>query len=191
MSSVLHHPRRRRAIQVAADIPALVADLASKDPVVREDAREALVAAGKPAVGPLVGALFDRDSRVRWEAAKALVCIGDPSAAPALVRALGVDHFGTRWLAAEALIVLGCDALEPLLKALLDPANAVWLGEGAHHVLHELSRMYRLPWLLPVMTALREREPGLAVPPAALAALQTIRASSRCWPPRRAWLHLQ
>jgi HEAT repeat protein len=153
-----------------------VAGLASGNPIVREEAREALVAVGTPAVAPLVRALLDPDKRVRWEAAKALSFIHDPAAAPALVLALGDDHFGTRWLAAEGLIALGRDALEPLLRALLDPANAVWLGEGAHHVLHELQRRRRATWLTPVMRALREREPGMAVPPAALAALKALRA---------------
>ena len=178
MATVLHHPRRRRIAPLGRDISSLVTDLASRDPVVREDARETLVAIGAAAVGPLVQALLDAESRVRWEAAKALTRIRDPAASPALVLALGDDHFGTRWLAAEGLIALGWDALEPLLKALLDPVNAVWLGEGAHHVLHELYRKCRAPWLLHVMTALREHEPGMAVPPAALTALRILRDTS-------------
>jgi len=172
MSWAARHVNRLKHLYLARNIPLLVADLSNDSPVVREMARETLVALGKPAVGPLVEALFDRNPQVRWEAAKALGCIHDPAAAPAM----GDKRFGTRWLAAEGLVALGPSALEPLLKALIEPDNAVLLGEGAHHVLHELSNKGLGPWLSEVMTTLKGREPQMAVPLAAFAALKALRA---------------
>lgn len=177
MTQVPHHSAKRRVIDITADIASLMAALRSGDAVVRENARETLVAMGKPAVAALIKALGDRDRQVRWEAAKALGAIGDPNASPALLTALGDERLGVRWLAAEGLIVLGGQVLEPLLKALLEPANAVWLGEGAHHVIHELSKEYPMPALKRVLAALDEQDPALVVPPAALAALIALRAT--------------
>ncbi len=174
---VARHLNRLKHLYLSRGIPVLVGDLASENPVVRENARETLVALGKLAVGSLIEALSDENPQVRWEAAKALGCINDPAAAPALVKAMGDKRFGTRWLAAEALVALGSAALEPLLKALLEPDNAVLLGEGAHHVLHEVSKKGLGPWLSEVMTALKGGEPRMAVPLAAFAALKALRAA--------------
>jgi len=156
----------------------LVKEFASSSAIDREIAREALVAIGKPAVQALVEALSNPDDQVRWEAAKALNCIADPAAVPALVTALGDERAGVRWLAAEVLIALGHASLEPVLKALTDPANVSWLREGAHHVLHELTRRESAERLRPVLEALEDFEPGLTAPLAALRALQALRASS-------------
>ena len=174
MSQVIHRYHKYKAIYTAADIPALVADLASDNGIIRENAREALVVLGKPAVEPLVQALGNEDRWVRWEAAKALSSIIDPSAATALSKALGDERPGVRWLAAEALIALGADALEPLLRSLLNPANVFWSSEGAHHVLHELAKRFPSPSLDRVIAALDKPEPTMAVPSAALAALRAI-----------------
>jgi len=177
MSWVERHLNRLKQLYSSRGIPSLVADLADDNPVVREKARVMLVALGKPAVAPLVEALSDVNPQVRWEAAKALGCLNDPAAAPALVLALGDKRFGTRWLAAEGLVALGPAALESLFEALLEPDNTVLLGEGAHHVLHELSKKGLGPWLTQVMTALNGEEPQMAVPLAAFTALKALRAS--------------
>jgi hypothetical protein len=179
MATVAVSAPKHRIIDTTADIASLMANLRSGDSMTREHARETLVAIGKPAVAVLIKAIGDRDRQVRWEAAKALAAIGDPDTAEALVTALGDERLGVRWIAAEGLIGLGIDALEPLLKALLEPANAVWMGEGAHHVLHDLSKKHSMPWLKWVMAALDESDPALAVPPVALTALTALRSVVR------------
>ena len=177
MSTAFFRTHRRRIRQRADDISLLIKDLADGDAVVRETARRALVANGRPAEPALVEALSDPHRQVRWEAAKALDCLRDPAAAPALSVALGDKDHGVRWLAAEALIDLGWDGLEPLLKALFHPGNAFWCREGAHHVIHELMKKESAGWLLPVLEALNAPDPGVMVPPAALRALKAMKAS--------------
>jgi HEAT repeat protein len=158
-----------------ADTPALIAELGSQDGVVRERARAALVALGKPSVAPLVKALSDQDEQVRWEAANALGCLCDRSAAAALVAALGDERPGVRWLAAEALIALRFDALDPMLKALLAPGNAASLGAASRRVLHVLAKKRGGQWLTPLVAAFDSYEPEIAVPLAAFRALEQLR----------------
>jgi HEAT repeat protein len=152
----------------------LIADLGSKDGVVRVRARKSLVAIGKPAVDPLVKALSSKRELVRWESAKAIGQIGDPTATLALVRALEDEMFDVRWLAAEALITIGKKALVPLLKALTRHSDSLWLREGAHHVFHDLSDRKSVGVLRPVLTALEDSEPSVEVPPAANTALKVL-----------------
>jgi hypothetical protein len=162
-----------------ARIPSLVADLASPDPAVRTKAREALVAIGKPVVPSLIQLLSHRKPHVRWEAAKALCGIADPLAASALVNALDDRDGDVRWLAAEGVAALGQDGLQPLLAALLERAQSGWFCKGAHHVCHTLVKRKRLgPILRPLLAALKESEPGVAVPPAAYTALSRLRELS-------------
>jgi HEAT repeat protein len=118
-------------------------------------------------VTPLIEALAGGDTQTRWEAAKALGYLADPDGAPALVRALRDEEFGVRWLAAEGLILLGRDGLEPLLRALMERPDSVWLRQGAHHVLRVLSRRGFREVLQPVLAALDGLEPWLQVPLAA------------------------
>ena len=163
----------------AARIPSLAADLASPDPTVRTKARKALVAIGKLAVPSLIRLLSHRKPHVRWEAAKALCGIADPIAASALVNALEDRDGDVRWLAAEGVAALGRDALQPLLAALLEGSKPSWLYEGAHHVCHTLVKRKRLgPILRPLLAALKQSEPEVAVPPAAYTALSRLRKLS-------------
>lgn len=157
-----------------ASISSLVADLASEDEVQRTDARQSLVAIGRPAVAPLTEALGDSRRQVRWEAAKALCEIADPAAAPALVKTLQDSEFSIRWLASEGLIALGPRGLEPLLRALMEHSDSVWLRQGAHHVLHDLARGILKEVLQPVLAALEDIEPSLEAPLAARTALDTL-----------------
>jgi HEAT repeat protein len=150
-----------------AAINSLIAALASEEGLVRESARRRLVHIGRPAVRPLVKALSGGDTHTRWEAAKALGYLADPATAPALVRALQDDEFGVRWLAAEGLILLGGNALEPLLRALMEGSDSVWLRQGAHHVLRALSKRGFREVARPVLAALDGLEPWLQVPQAA------------------------
>ena len=157
-------------------IPTLVRELASRDPAVREKAREALVATGTPAVPSLIQLLSHRKTHVRWEAAKALCGIADPIAATALVNALDDTDDDVRWLAAEGVTALGRDGLQPLLTAMLERAQSCSFCEGAHHVCHALATRRRLaPILRPVLAALGQAEPEVGAPLAAYIALSKLR----------------
>jgi HEAT repeat protein len=155
-------------------ISSLVADLSKKDGAVRERARQSLVAIGAPAVTYLVEALANRNELLRWEAAKALGEIGSPAAAPALVAALEDEVFDVRWLAAEGLIALRGEGLVPLLRALVERPDSLWLREGAHHVLHDVSRGRLEEVLRPVVAALDDIEPSVEVPFAAKTVLSGL-----------------
>jgi HEAT repeat protein len=156
-------------------IRALIADLRSKDGMLRQRSRQSLVAIGKPAVISLVKLLKDRNDQVRWEAAKALGEIGDRRAAPALILALEDEEFDVRWLAAEGLIALGGDGLSPLLEALVECPQSVWLRDGAHHVLHDLAKTGLRKQVASLLKALGGVEPETEVPPAARKLLNTLR----------------
>jgi len=187
-------PSTKRATIASADerearIPSLVADLASPNPTVRTKAREALVAIGKArkalvasrklTVPSVIRLLSHSKPHVRWEAAKVLCEIADPISASALVNALGDRDNDVRWLAAEGLAALGRDALPPLLAALLEQAEPSSLYESAHHVCHTLvNRKMFGPILRPLLAALKQSEPEVAVPPAAYTALSELRKSS-------------
>jgi HEAT repeat protein len=160
----------------SADISALIAALAHEDPVERHQAREALVAVGKPVVHRLIKLLSDPRMHVRWEAAKALGPISDPSAALALVNALEDKSVDVRWLAALGLITLGCSGLHPLLTALMDRPDSIWLREGAHHIFHDLVGKRSLKMLRSVLTALDHPEPEVAIPQAAYHALHELQS---------------
>lgn len=160
-------------------MPALIAALGSSNGRTRHMARQSLVALGKTAVAPLIKALASPNDSVRWGAAKALEEIADPSAAEALVRALEDNNYDVRWLAAEGLIRLRRNALAPLMRALMDRSNSVWLQEGARHILHHLASNGLRRQVEPVLTALDGIEPALATPPAALVVLENLARTSR------------
>jgi HEAT repeat protein len=155
-------------------ITSLVAELSKKDGAVRERARQQLVAIGAPAVTYLVEALVNRNELLRWEAAKALGEIGNLAAAPALVAALEDEVFDVRWLAAEGLVALRGEGLVPLLSALVERPDSLWLREGAHHVLHDVSRGRLEEVLRPVVAALDDVEPSVEVPFAAKTVLKGL-----------------
>lgn len=158
-------------------IDSLIVQLASNDGLIRVQARRSLVAIGEQAVAPLVEALANRKNWVRWEAAKALCQIGDPAAAQALTKALEDRMFDVRWLAAEGLIAIGRDALVPLLRALSEHSDSLWLREGAHHVLHDLAAGELAEVVRPVLAALEDVEPSIEVPFAAETALAALASS--------------
>lgn len=162
------------------EISTLIADLNSHDGLVRQKARNELIRIGKPAIEALIQAFNSRDDFAHWEAVKALSRIGSHTAARALVKALEDDQFSLRWLAAEGLIAIGRDGLGPLLEALEYKANSVWLREGAHHILYDLvDGKSQLESSLkaqiePVLTALDDMEPAIAVPRRAQKALRGL-----------------
>jgi len=134
---------------------------------------------GESTVPFLTELLQDVREQTRWEAAKALGAIADPKASPALTSALEDEEFDVRWLAAEGLICLGRDGLLPLLQALAERPNSVWLREGAHHVLSSLSKKRMKTLLKPMLSALASVDPEILVPEAARALLNTLKASKR------------
>jgi|GEM_PF-491884 len=164
---------------VSDKIRALIAELGSRIGTGRQEARWALVKIGAPAVNALIGALSSDSNQVRWEAAKALEEIGDPASAPALVKTLEDWDFSVRWLAAEGLILLGRGGVIPLLQALTTKPDSTWLREGAHHVLRSQADAEVRKVTAPVLTALEDLEPTLAVPSAAHDALIALEAMVR------------
>lgn len=119
------------------NLESLMDMLASKDGVIRQNAREALVTLGKPAVSSLTQALLNSSSvQVRWEAAKALGSINDTRSIAPLVKALEDSDPDVAWLAADALMPYKKTAWPPLLQALINSrSDSVLLRKGAHHVL--------------------------------------------------------
>lgn len=158
----------------AAAIDRLISLLSSSSGLKRQDARRQLERFGGPAVGALIEVLKSSNEQARWEAAKALVKIRDPRAAPELVHALEDPEFAVRWLAAEGLVALGHHALIPLLKALEDESDSVWMREGARHVLHSLIGKQVTKEVKPVLEALEDIEPSIKTPIAAFKALQEL-----------------
>jgi HEAT repeat protein len=155
-------------------IKSLIDDLGSKDGQVRVRARKSLVAIGGQAVKPLVKALSSEKEWVRWEAAKALGQIGGPAAVQALVKALEDKMFDVRWLSAEGLISIGREALVPLLRALMEHPDSLWLQEGVHHVLHDVEKEDINEILQPVLAALEGFEPSVEAPLAVKIALKAL-----------------
>ncbi len=141
--------------------------LASKDGMVRQKARKALVALGKPAAPSLAKALQNSAlDQVRWEAAKALSEIGDTRSIPALVKALEDSDFDVAWVAAEALIKFKRTAWPALLRALMKAkkdADSILLRQGAHHVL----RNQRAAGFNDLLKALRDALESNAAPESA------------------------
>lgn len=157
-----------------SSISSHIHSLSDPDGLVREHARQALVALGSAAVEPLISALTDSDDQVRWEAAKALSAIRDPAAASALVTALDDELFGVRWLAAEGIAALGRDGLLALLPALTIRADSAVLRHGAHHVLRSPSIDRWRSLVQPIITALEGVDASLAVPRAAHLAMAEL-----------------
>jgi HEAT repeat protein len=159
-----------------------IASLASPDPVVREQSREALVALGNCCVvRSLVGELNDPRQHVRWEAAKALAAIADPISAPALVDALDDEDDEVRWIAAEGLVAMGHEGLLTVLNGLVKRARSINFCHGAHHALSHFCKI-KIPIkridrsaVAPVVAALEKTEPAVTAPAAALKALTQLR----------------
>jgi HEAT repeat protein len=167
-------------IDTKAGVDSLVNDLANKDPVVRQRARESLVTLRTNEVtAALVAELTDPREHVRWEAAKALSALKDPVSAPALVNALEDENGDVRWLAAEGLISLGKTGLMAVLSGLEKRAGSTTFCQNAHHVLHGCSREGNAKTIAPVLVALSESEPGVSAPPAAYAALLALKVGLR------------
>ncbi len=116
----------------------LAAELGDPNSRKRAEAREKLLALGKPAIPALRTALIDPNANVRWQAAKALSELHDPDTTTDLMNAMEDDDFGVRWLAAQGLIAMGPACLEILLQGLVSCFDSIRIREGARHVLHVL-----------------------------------------------------
>jgi HEAT repeat protein len=156
------------------EIESLISDLANKDSITRIKARASLVSYGHRAVGPLLEALSSKNQWVRWETAKALSQIHDPASINGLVGALRDEMFDVRWLAAEGLIEIGRKSLIPLLQALVEHPNSVWIMEGVHHVLHDMEKGDLENILEPVLRGLEHIDGAIEVPFLAEASLNAI-----------------
>lgn len=119
-------------------VPFLITELGSFDGRKRRNTRSALISIGKPAVPALIRALKYPSDQIRWESAKTLGEIKDPAAAEPLVESLEDQDVGVRWVAMDSLIALERNCIEPLMHALTERFESVWLREGAHHILHVL-----------------------------------------------------
>ncbi len=161
-------------------ISSLITRLESKDGLVRENARVKLVNIGKDAVPSLINMVSSKNDDTRWEAVKALGQIADPSSSPAVIKALEDEVFDVRWLAAEALLNIGTESIPPLLKALFENPNSLFLREGAHHVIRYMMKENNKfdEVLKPVLEALEGPAPRAAVPPAARTALEKLGAKN-------------
>lgn len=152
--------------------------LESPDGMLRQSAREGLVALGGHAVGPLARALGNaREKQVRWEAAKALGAMNDARAIPALVRALEDDDSDVIWLAAEALSQFGSAAWPALLTALIaEGTESAILRKGMHHVFANQKESGKGGVLAPLQSALEAGALPEAAPLAASELLKRLTA---------------
>ncbi|MGD9519796.1 MAG: HEAT repeat domain-containing protein, partial [Armatimonadota bacterium] len=109
-------------------VEALVRDLDSPNPRVRETAAHALGTLGIGARGvvpALIERLADENGFVRDEAWRSLIKLGKP-AARALAECLGDKNRRTRYMAAEALAMIGPSAVPVLTKQLQGKDPLVW-----------------------------------------------------------------
>ena len=127
------------------ELEVLVQQLCNDDGHKRKNARKKLVAIGEQALKP-VGDLLSHPKHVcRWEAMKVIEEIGDPKSIPVFIEALEDEKSDIRWIGAEGLIHTGKHALKPLLKAVAENYDSVFVLNGAHHVISELNGKKELP----------------------------------------------
>jgi len=119
-----------------ANLQSLMKMLESKDGLVRQKARIALVEMGDPAVIPLSEALkHSKLDHTRWGAAKALGEIVAVRSIPALVHALDDTDADVAWLAGVALKKFEKAAWRILLQKLIESGvDSVRLRNGSRHV---------------------------------------------------------
>ena len=121
---------------IGTDLKSLMRMLESKDGLIRQKARIALVEMGDPAVIPLSEALaHSKLDHTRWGAAKALGEIVDVRSLPALVSALDDTDTDVAWLAGVALKKFEKAAWRILLQKLIESGvDSVRLRNGTRHV---------------------------------------------------------
>ena len=127
------------------EIQELVKALGSKKGIERKKARAALVAKGEDII-EVLAELCSHDKRIyRWEALKTMEEIGHKSAIPYFIQALEDNENDIRWIAAEGLIKLGHHSVKPLLQALMEKPDSIFILSGIHHVFYDLKKTDSLP----------------------------------------------
>jgi HEAT repeat protein len=145
------------------EIQKLIITLGSKNGMKRKKAREKLVAKGENMIDFLMELLNHPKHIYRWEALKTMEEIGNPISIPLFIQAFEDDESDIRWIAAEGLIRLGNQSIKPLLKALLEKSDAIFVLAGAHHVFYELKKAEKLPTGFPIDKLLSAiKNPGWA-----------------------------
>ncbi len=138
MDKKTYHDKSQKGTENQKIIKELIKNLGNSDGVIRERARRKLVSIGPSAIDYLAELVYTKNEMLRWEAVKTLSEIVNPVAIPLLIDALEDDKSSIRWLAAEGLIMLGREAVKPLLEALVNRTDSVFIREGAHHFFHDL-----------------------------------------------------
>lgn len=151
-----------------------IAALDTTDLKTRREARQALTEAGAEALPQLLEQLENGPFPVRWEVAKALGDLRLADSAEALVRALADKEHDVRWLAAVALAQIGRPALAPLLNALAEDIDSLYLRQGTHHVLTMYPGTYRTEPLAHVRDLLGPFEKDIELIPAVHEALKSV-----------------
>jgi HEAT repeat protein len=128
-----------------SEIHKLIESLGSENGMDRQKAREALVAKGKNTIDFLMEMLTHPKHIYRWEAVKTLEEIGDPLSISLFIRALEDNKSDVRWIAAKGLIKLGMPSVKPLLNALIQKTDSVFILAGAHHIFFDLYENGILP----------------------------------------------
>ncbi len=78
-----------------------------------------------------------RSATDREQAIHSLKDSPTPEVIDALINALDDNADGVRWAASSVLIEFGDAALQPLLQALIDRHDSVYLRRGAYRVFHD------------------------------------------------------
>jgi len=126
-------------------ISELIEELGGDDGRKREKARAALVKKGKDSIKPLKKQLDHPKHLYRWEVMMALKDIAGEELIPLFIKKLYDEEGDIRWIAAEGLIQEGAKAVNPILKALLEDTESVFLLAGTHHIFRELHNNKKLP----------------------------------------------
>jgi HEAT repeat protein len=133
-----------------AEFKKLLEALLSEKGTERKKARKALVANGKKSLPYLKEFIHHPKHFYRWEAMKTMEEIADPESIPIFIEALEDDESDIRWIAAQGLIKIGKLSLQPLLKAIVEKPDSIFVLSSAHHVLHDLKINEHLPSGFPV-----------------------------------------
>ena len=174
MRKMTDYALKKEGVSISS-IESLVVSLGNKNPEVRREAREFLIARGNEAVPYLIAELSSPREHGRWEAAKALSEMKHHGSAEALVSALHDESADVRWVAGEGLISLGTKSLEPLLRELAFHYDSVEFRTSATHVLHALSTLTSYDTIRPVLNALHKSIMSYEIPVAAYHAWQEMR----------------
>lgn len=128
-----------------SELEELIQQLCNEDGHERKIARKKLVAIGEEALEHVGGLLNHPKHVCRWEAMKVIEEIGEPKSIPVFIEALEDEKSDIRWIGAEGLIRTGKHSLKPLLKAVAENYDSVFILNGAHHVITELHVKKELP----------------------------------------------